>query len=63
MIFFSIFNLNPTILIMKVAKHLLNATEVTTCRNGVKIYHVKMLIGIISYSGQIFQQNPLFFVI
>ena len=47
---------------MKVAKHLLNATEVTTCRNGVKTYPVKMLNGLISYSGQIFQQNPLFFV-
>ena len=41
MIFFSIFNLNPRFVIMKAPKHLLNVSGVTTCRNGVKIYHVK----------------------
>ena len=50
-------------MIMKAPKHLLNTTEVTTCRNGVKTYHVKMLNALISYSNQNFEQNPLFFII
>ena len=41
---------------MKAPKHLLNINEVTTCRDGVKIYHVKMLNGLISYNCQIFKQ-------
>ena len=48
---------------MKAPKHLLNATEVTTSRNGVEVYHIKMLNGFISYGGQIFKQNPLIFII
>ena len=43
------------------SKHLLNTTEVTTCRNIVKTYHVKILNGTISYSPQIF--NAIFFFI
>ena len=31
------------VMTMKAPKHLLNATEVKTCRNGVKTYHVKIL--------------------
>ena len=42
---------------MKAPKHLLNATEVTTYRNGVEVYHVKMLNGFTLYSGHIFKQN------
>ena len=61
MIFFNIFNLNPRSVIMKAAMHLLNATEVTTCRDGVETYHVKMLNDLLSHSGLIFKQNPLFF--
>ena len=61
--FFSIFNLNPLIVIMKVTKHLRNATEVRAWRNGVETCHVKMLNGLMSCSGQIFQQSPLFFII
>ena len=34
-------------MVMKAPKHLLNANEVTICKNGVKIYHVKMLNGLI----------------
>ena len=48
---------------MKALKHLLTTTEVKTCRNGVETYHVKILSGLISYSSQIFKQNPLFFII
>ena len=44
-------------------KHLLNGTEVTTYGNEVETYYVKMLNGLIPYSGQIFRQNPLFFII
>ena len=56
-LFFSILNVNPTLVTMTAPKHLLNATEVTTCRNGVETstYHVKMLNGLISNSGQIFK--------
>ena len=43
---------------MKAKKHLLNANEVKTYRNGVESYHVKTLNGLKSYSGQIFTQNP-----
>ena len=32
-LFFSILNVNPTLVTMTAPKHLLNATEVTTCRN------------------------------
>ena len=39
---------------MKAPKHLLNATEVTACRNGVKTYNIKLLNDLISYSAQIF---------
>ena len=46
---------------MRALKHLLNATEVTTCRNGIETYRIKMLNDLISYSGQIFKQNPFFF--
>ena len=48
---------------MKAPKHLLNATEMTTSRYGVEVYQIKMLNGFISYSGQIFKQNPLIFMI
>ena len=41
--FFSIFNLNPAVGVMKESEHLLSATEVATCRSGVKIFHMKML--------------------
>ena len=58
MIFFRNFNVNPTIVTMKAPKHLLNATKVKTCRNGVKTYHVKMLDGLISNNSKIFKQNP-----
>ena len=44
-------------------KDLLNATEGMPCKNGVEMYHVKMLNEIMSYSGQIFKQNPLLFII
>ena len=44
------------------SKHLLNTTEVTTCRNIVKTYHVKFLNGTISYSPQIFNANLFFFI-
>ena len=44
---FRIFNVNLTIVTMKAPKHLLNATEVKPCRNGVKTYHIKMLNGLI----------------
>ena len=47
---------------MKKPKHLLSATEMTTCRNGVKTYHIKMLDDLIPYSYQIFKQNPLSFI-
>ena len=47
MIFFSVFNLNPTVETMNAPKHLLNPTEVMTWRNGVKIYHIKLLNGLI----------------
>ena len=43
---------------MKAPKHLLYANEAKTCRNGVKTYHIKMLNGLKSYSGQTFKQNP-----
>ena len=49
-------------MIIKASKHLMNATEVTICRNGVKTYYIKMQNGFISYSSQIFKQNPLFFI-
>ena len=52
---------------MRVPKHLLNTTDVRTCRNGVKTYHGKILNGLISYSGHIshiiFLKEPLFFII
>ena len=48
---------------MNASKHLLDATEMTTCRSEVETYHVKMLNGLIAYSGQIFKHNPLFFII
>ena len=60
---FSIFDLNPAIVVMKEPKQLLNATEVTTCKTGVKTFHVKIQNGLISYSCQICNQNPLFFII
>ena len=63
MIFFSNFNVNLTVVTMKAPNHLLNDTEVKTCRNGVKTYHIKMLNDLISYCDQIFKQNPLFFII
>ena len=47
---------------MKAPKHLLSATEVKTCRDGVETFQVKMLNDLISYSGKIFKQNPLFFI-
>ena len=50
-------------MIKKTPKHLLSATEVTTCRNGVKTYHVKMLNDLMSYSGQTFKQHLLLFII
>ena len=46
---FSIFNLNLTIVIMNTPKHLLNAMEVMTCRNGMENTSV-----LISDSSQIF---------
>ena len=49
MIFFSIFNLNLTIVIAKASKHLPKATEVMTWRSGIETYHVKILNGLISY--------------
>ena len=52
--FFSIFNLNPTFVIMKAPKHLPDTTKATSCRIGVEMYHIKMLRGFISYTGQIF---------
>ena len=61
MILFNIFNVNPTIVTKKAPKHLLNATEVVTCINGVEAYHIRMLNGLTSYSGQIFRENLLFF--
>lgn len=33
---FSILNVNPTIGTMKAPEHLVNTTEVTTCKNGVE---------------------------
>ena len=36
--FFNIFNLNPTVVVTREPRHLLNTTDVTTCRNGVKTY-------------------------
>ena len=39
--FLSTFNLNHTILIFKVSEHLLNATEVTTCRMAVATFTSK----------------------
>ena len=42
MIFFSIFNVNPSVVTVKAPKHLLNATEVKTHRNGVEKDHVKI---------------------
>ena len=45
---------------MKAPKNLLNATEETTCRNGVKTYLIKMLNGLVSHSSQILKQNLLF---
>ena len=63
MIFFSISNLNPGIVIIKAPKHLLNATEVTTCRKAVEAYHVKMLNGVISYSqDSVSQRKTLFYL-
>ena len=54
-------------MVKRVPKHLLNTTEVTTRRNGVKTYHGKMLNGVTSYSGHIlyiiFLEEPLFFII
>ena len=47
---------------MKAPKRLLNTTEVTTCRDGVETYDIKMLNSLISYSRQIFKQKPLFFI-
>ena len=62
---FSFLNFSLTIEIIKAPKHLLNAIEVAICRNGVEMYHIKILndhsILNISYSSQIFKQNPLFF--
>ena len=37
---------------MKAPKHLVNATEMTTNRNGVETYHIKMLNGLTSNSSQ-----------
>ena len=48
---------------MKAPEHLLNAPEVKASRNGVEVYHVKMLNDLISYSSQTFKQNPLIFII
>ena len=59
--FFIIFNANLTTVTTKSPKHLLNAMEKKTCRNGVKTYHIEMLNCIISYSNQIFKQNPFFY--
>ena len=42
---------------MKAPKHLLNANEVKTCRNGVETYHVKMLSSFIPYGSQICNRN------
>ena len=47
---------------MKAPKNLLNAAEVTTCSNGVETYYKKLLNGLLSYSCQIFKENPLFFI-
>ena len=44
MIFYSIFNFDPTIVIMKASKLSLNPTDVS-CRNGVETCHVKILNG------------------
>ena len=52
--------MDPKVVIMKAQKHLLNTTEVMTWRSGVEVFHVKILGGLISCSGQIFNQNPLF---
>ena len=41
MIIFSIFNLNLAIVIMKALEHLMNAKEVTTCRNRVETISIK----------------------
>ena len=38
--------LNPIVVIMNEPKHLLNATEVTTSRNGVETKHAKMLMAL-----------------
>ena len=48
---------------MKALKHLLNATEGKTYRNELKTYYIRMLNDLVSYRGQIFKQNPLFFII
>ena len=48
---------------MKEPKHLLNTIEVTTGKNRVETYYVKMLNGLISFSSQIFKENLLFFII
>ena len=48
---------------MKAPKYLPNATEVATRKNRVETHLVKMPQGFISYSTQIFKQNPLFFKI
>ena len=48
---------------MKAPKHLPNTTEMKTCRNAFKAHHIKSLNDLTSYSGQIFKQNPLFFII
>ena len=55
--------MNLKLVLMKASIHLLNVTEVTTCRNGVETFHVEMLSGHISNSGQTLIQNLLFFII
>ena len=63
MIFFSIFNVNLIIATMKAPKHLLNATDMNTCGDRVETDYVKILNDLASYGNQIFEQNPLFFII
>ena len=62
-------NFYPYKILKTMGNDLLNASEVTTCRKAVEIFtplppppkKKKMLKVLISYSGQIFNQNTLFF--
>ena len=62
-------NFYPYKILKTMGNDLLNASEVTTCRKAVEIFppppkkkKKKMLKVLISYSGQIFNKNTLFFI-